>query len=42
MSLISPEILEKKILGKKILIDTNIIIYLLEEVEEYAELSRLV
>ena len=41
MSVLSPAVLEKKVAGKNVLIDTNIIIYLLEETEPYAELCRL-
>ena len=41
MKTISPVDLEKRVSGKKILIDTNIIIYLTDLVEPYVKLSRL-
>ena len=41
MSLISPSILRKAVSGKKILVDTNIIIYLTDSIEPYERLSRL-
>lgn len=41
MSLLSPKLLEKKLAGKRILVDSNIIIYLLEEIKDYAELSKV-
>jgi predicted nucleic acid-binding protein len=41
MSRLSMAGLKRRVAGKSVLIDTNIIIYLLEETEPYAELSRL-
>ncbi len=41
MKTLSPTDLKRKIEGKKILIDTNIIIYLTEKIQPYEELSRL-
>ncbi len=41
MRTISPANLEKEVIGKKVLIDTNIIIYLTDKVEPYEDLSRL-
>jgi len=41
MSTISPADLEKKVKDKKVLIDTNIVIYLTDKVEPYEGLSRL-
>lgn len=41
MSMIRSSILRKAIQGKRILIDTNIIIYLTDLIEPYAPLSRL-
>ena len=40
MSLISQAALEKSVKGKRILIDTNIIIYLTDDIHPYASLSR--
>lgn len=42
MKLISPSALKKRITGKKILIDTNIIIYLTDMIQPYEPLSRLI
>ena len=41
MSTISPAHLERQVTGKKVLIDTNIIIYLTDKVEPYEDLSKL-
>jgi predicted nucleic acid-binding protein len=41
MKVISPSALQEMVLGKKVLIDTNIIIYLTEEIKPYENLSRL-
>jgi predicted nucleic acid-binding protein len=41
MSAIKPSFLEKAVLGKLILIDTNIIIYLTDSIAPYNTLSRL-
>ena len=40
MNLIKPSMLKKAVQGKHILIDTNIIIYLTDSIEPYANLSR--
>ncbi|MEA3360099.1 MAG: type II toxin-antitoxin system VapC family toxin [Thermodesulfobacteriota bacterium] len=42
MKLITPSALKKRISGKKILIDTNIIIYLTDMIQPYEPLSRLI
>jgi predicted nucleic acid-binding protein len=41
VKLITASVLKKAVSGKKVLIDTNIIIYLTDSVEPYAGLSRL-
>ena len=41
MSIISSAHLERQVTGKKILIDTNIVIYLTDKVEPYEDLSKL-
>ena len=41
MSTISPAHLERQVTGKKVLIDTNIVIYLTDKVEPYEDLSKL-
>lgn len=41
MRILSPAGLEKAVIGKTVLIDTNIVIYLTDEVEPYESLSRL-
>ncbi len=41
MKTISPADLEKEVIDKKVLIDTNIVIYLTDQVEHYEGLSRL-
>jgi len=38
---ITPSQLKKAVTGKKVLIDTNVIIYLTDNIEPYASLSRL-
>lgn len=40
MKLITPSFLQKMISGKRVLVDTNIIIYLTDMVQPYASLSR--
>ncbi len=42
MKTIPPSELKKKISGKKLLIDTNIIIYLTDTIQPYEPLSRLI
>ena len=42
MKLIAPSELKRKIRGKKLLIDTNIIIYLTDTIQPYEPLSRLI
>ena len=42
MKLITPSALKKRVNGKKILIDTNIIIYLTDMIQPYEPLSRLI
>ncbi|MBW1894412.1 MAG: PIN domain-containing protein [Deltaproteobacteria bacterium] len=42
MKLITPSALKKRINGKKILLDTNIIIYLTDMIQPYEPLSRLI
>ena len=41
MRTISPAHLERQVTGKKVLIDTNIVIYLTDKVEPYEDLSKL-
>jgi len=41
-AILSPSKLRNLILGKKLLIDTNIIIYLTDKIQPYEELSRIV
>ena len=41
MSLITPSLLEKAVSGRRILVDTNIIIYLTDSIPSYDRLSRL-
>ena len=41
MSLIAPSVLKKVVSGKRILVDTNIIIYLTDSIAPYQRLSRL-
>ena len=41
MRIISPAHLERQVTGKKVLIDTNIVIYLTDNVEPYEDLSKL-
>lgn len=41
MKFITPSQLKKAVTGKKVLIDTNVIIYLTDNIEPYASLSRL-
>ena len=41
MRTISPAHLERQLTGKKVLIDTNIVIYLTDKVEPYEDLSKL-
>jgi predicted nucleic acid-binding protein len=42
MKIIAPSVLKKKITGKKLLVDTNIIIYLTDSIQPYEPLSRLI
>jgi predicted nucleic acid-binding protein len=42
MKTIAPSVLKKKISGKKLLVDTNIIIYLTDTIQPYEPLSRLI
>ena len=42
MKTIAPSSLKKKINGKKLLVDTNIIIYLTDTIQPYEPLSRLI
>jgi predicted nucleic acid-binding protein len=42
MKIIPPSGLKKKISGKKLLIDTNIVIYLTDAIQPYEPLSRLI
>jgi len=41
MSLITPSVLKKAVSGKRILVDTNIIIYLTDSIPSYERLSHL-
>ena len=42
MKTITPSALKKKISGKKLLVDTNVIIYLTDAIKPYEPLSRLI
>lgn len=42
MKTIAPSTLKKKISGKKLLVDTNVIIYLTDTIQPYEPLSRLI
>lgn len=42
MKTVTPSSLKKKINGKKVLVDTNIIIYLTDTIQPYEPLSRLI
>jgi predicted nucleic acid-binding protein len=42
MKTIAPSVLKKKISGKKLLVDTNIIIYLTDTIQPYVPLSTLI
>ncbi|MFC1532324.1 type II toxin-antitoxin system VapC family toxin [Thermodesulfobacteriota bacterium] len=41
MSLITPSVIKKAVSGKRVLVDTNIIIYLTDSIPSYDGLSRL-